>query len=377
TQHKAAEKALKESEEKFRNLAEQSPNMIFININGRIVYINQKCVQTMGYTEQEFYSPGFSFLSLISPEYKEIVNRYFKKHKTVSDAFSYEFELVTKKNEYLNVQITTKIINYNEKRAILGTVTDISKLKQTEIELRSIKEELEKQNMELKKLDRIKDSLIRDVAHELKTPVAKHSMQVWLLAQKLREQGIYEDYNDIIKVMHSSIKRQELVIRNLLNLSRLEAGGRKYKSEPLCISDIVKEVINDYQSTIDSNNIKLANKLRPINIHSDAEMLFHVFSNIINNAIKYRNQKNHPEIIITGVKYKNRILIKFTDNGIGLARKEIKHVFDEFYQASASAEGTGVGLTICRKIMEDLGGNIFLESRGKNSGTTAVIKLPV
>ena len=73
TEHKRAEEALRESEEKFRNLAEHSPNMIFINKKGKVAYANKRCEEMMGYTTDEFYSVDFDFLTLIAPEYRELV----------------------------------------------------------------------------------------------------------------------------------------------------------------------------------------------------------------------------------------------------------------------------------------------------------------
>ena len=89
TERKKAEEVLKESEAKFRNLADQSPNMIFINQNGRIVYANRKCEEVTGYTSEELYSPGFNFLTLIEPDSKEAVLTSFKMHNTGIDAPAY------------------------------------------------------------------------------------------------------------------------------------------------------------------------------------------------------------------------------------------------------------------------------------------------
>jgi PAS domain S-box-containing protein len=130
------EEALRESEEKFRNVAEQSPNMIFINNKGKVVYANRICEEVMGYTRKEFYSPDFDFLSLIAPESLELVEDSFRKHMRGEDVPPYEYTLVTKQGERLEVIITPKLINYAGERAILGTVTDITARKKAEEVLR-------------------------------------------------------------------------------------------------------------------------------------------------------------------------------------------------------------------------------------------------
>ena len=132
TERKKAEDALKESEERFRNLAEQSPNMIFINQQGRIVYANRKCEELMGYTKEEFYSPDFNFYALISPEFIATIKSSFLKHLKGEEVNPYEHSLITKDGKRIDAILTTKIITYQGKNAILGTVNDIPERKKTE-----------------------------------------------------------------------------------------------------------------------------------------------------------------------------------------------------------------------------------------------------
>ena len=88
---------MRESEEKFRTVAEQSPNMIFINKGGKVVYVNQKCEEMMGYKKDEFYAPEFDFLTLIAPESIERVRSSFKKHRSGQEVDPYEYSLIDKK----------------------------------------------------------------------------------------------------------------------------------------------------------------------------------------------------------------------------------------------------------------------------------------
>jgi len=127
-----AEAALKESEEKFRSLAEYSPNMIFINVKGRIVYANHLCEKVMGYTKEELYSPDFHFIDLIAPEYKELVKGAFRIHSDGQENPPYEYALITKDGKKLHTVLSTKLIHFNGENAILGVVTDITERKRAE-----------------------------------------------------------------------------------------------------------------------------------------------------------------------------------------------------------------------------------------------------
>jgi PAS domain S-box-containing protein len=131
-----AEEAAVGSEGFFRILAEQSPNMIFINKMGRVVYANRACRETMGFTREEFYSPEFSFLDLVAPESKSVVMASFSKHVDGLEIPPYEYSLVTKDGRRIEAIITTKLIEYGGDRAILGIVTDITARKRAEEELK-------------------------------------------------------------------------------------------------------------------------------------------------------------------------------------------------------------------------------------------------
>ncbi|MFC1547244.1 PAS domain S-box protein [Candidatus Neomarinimicrobiota bacterium] len=137
-------KALQESEEKFRTLSEQSPNMIFINKGGRIIYANSKCEEIMGYTKEEFYAPDFDFLSLIAPESIPTVKQNYVKHERGEEVAPYEYALVAKDGRRIYGLHTTTLINLDGESAILGIIADLSERKQAEEELLRFKLGIEK-----------------------------------------------------------------------------------------------------------------------------------------------------------------------------------------------------------------------------------------
>jgi len=143
TERKVAEDALRESEEKFRSLAEQSPNMIFINKKGRVIYANRKCEELMGYKKEEFYSPDFNFLTLFSPESIDLVKSNFSRHMQGEEVAPYEFTLITKEGKKIETILTATLMRYEGERAILGILTDITDRKQMEEKLRHYSEHLE------------------------------------------------------------------------------------------------------------------------------------------------------------------------------------------------------------------------------------------
>jgi PAS domain S-box-containing protein len=140
TDRKAAERALLESEEKFRSVSEQSPNMIFINNRGCVVYANRKSTDVMGYTPEEFYAPGFDFMQLIAPESAEQIKAVYARHARGEDVEPYEYTLITRGGRRIEAIITTKLIDYAGTKAILGIVTDITERVTADRALREEKE---------------------------------------------------------------------------------------------------------------------------------------------------------------------------------------------------------------------------------------------
>ncbi|MCK5292389.1 MAG: PAS domain S-box protein [Thermoplasmata archaeon] len=142
TQKKKVEAALRESEQKFRILAEESPNMIFINSGSRVVYANKKCIEVMGYSLEEFHSPHFDFRCLFAPESLDLMNETWTKHSKNRDVEPLEYAILTKSGDRVETIVATKLIFYEGETAILGIVTDISDRKNAEILIRQQNEQL-------------------------------------------------------------------------------------------------------------------------------------------------------------------------------------------------------------------------------------------
>jgi PAS domain S-box-containing protein len=136
SQREAALEALKESEEKFRTLSDESPNMIFINVGGRVVYANKRSEEVTRYTAEEFYSKDFNFLDLVAPEHRDLLKANFGRHLRGEDIAPYEYTLIPRGGGRVDVILASKLIDYGRQTAILGIVTDITERKRAEEALR-------------------------------------------------------------------------------------------------------------------------------------------------------------------------------------------------------------------------------------------------
>jgi PAS domain S-box-containing protein len=140
---KLSEIELQTLEKRFKILAEESPNMIFINKKGRVAYANKRCEEIMGYSRDEYYSENFNFLDLIAPEYKDLVKENFKRHMSGKDSSPYDYKIITKDGREITAIITTKLTDYEGEKAILGIITDITERKKAEEQLRIVSNEWE------------------------------------------------------------------------------------------------------------------------------------------------------------------------------------------------------------------------------------------
>ena len=210
TDFKRAEMLLRESEGKFKNLAEQSPNMIFINSKGRVVYANKKCAEILGYELDEFYAADFDFLKLIAPEYFQLVERNFKTHLAGEEVKPYEYALIGKFGERIEVIITTKLINYAGESAILGIVTDITERKNSEknilekdIKLKRQAKNLEEMNVALKILLEQRDKEKADFKENLLMSTKK---LIFPYIEKLQNNRLDEESRTYVNIIKSNLE---------------------------------------------------------------------------------------------------------------------------------------------------------------------------
>lgn len=378
TGRKEDEEKLAYSEHYLRSIIRNEPECVkLLDAEGTVLDMNPAGLAMLDADSPEEII-GKPLSPCVAPEHREALAALLKRVLD-GEKISGEFQVVGLKGNirWLDSHMVPFEDKANDRTLILAVTRDITERKRAEEELRRAKGDLERQNVELKKLDRIKDSLIHDVSHELKTPVAKHIMQLEILKPLVRSPGATAEQQQAFQVMEDSIRRQQSVIRNLLDLSRLESGKRKYEKREMHLESFFARLRNEYQYAIDAFGARFDIDMPPVSLRCDEEMLWHVFSNLINNALKFRKNDTPPEIRIAAETRGGEVLVRVADNGIGMAPMEKEKAFSRFFQTSVSTEGSGVGLAICRRIVEDLGGSIRLDSEGKDRGVTVTVALPL
>jgi signal transduction histidine kinase/HAMP domain-containing protein len=252
-------------------------------------------------------------------------------------------------------------------------------LKSTNEELKQRSVEIEKANEELRSLDKMKDVMIRDVTHELKSPVAQVQMAIDLWTNEATKEKVdKEKGKKLSKIIYDNIQRLKKTIQSILDLSVLESGRVAYEKESLNIEEIVIQTAEGLKLIAEKKKLTLTTRIpdKLPEVLGDRAEVTRVVSNLIDNAIKYSES---GEIVVSALRRPRDIEIAVKDQGIGLItpKGSFDKLFSRFYQERASADGSGVGLAICKKIVNAHGGKIWVESEGKGKGTTFKFTLPV
>lgn len=238
-------------------------------------------------------------------------------------------------------------------------------------------------NIQLKNIDRMKDNIIKDVSHELKSPLAqlRLALEIWLKRsnQKVEKVRVSQgDGDHFIEIIKSNITRLNDTVDSILTLADMESDTLMFDKEFLSLKVLIDQVAAG-QKLIAEKKKLLLTSIFPENlpeILADKTEIARVISNLLDNAIKYTET---GEIKLSAVRKCNEIEVAIKDTGIGIDLANINQylIFERFYQVKANSQGVGVGLSICGKIIKAHHGRIWVESEGKGKGSTFKFTLPV
>jgi two-component system, NtrC family, sensor histidine kinase KinB len=227
----------------------------------------------------------------------------------------------------------------------------------------------------LREIDRLKSEFIATASHELRTPLTSVQMGVYLLLE-----GAVGELNDkqieVLSACREDCDRLDKLMRDLLDLSRIEAGESKPTLEPVSTRELVSAGVEELRPQVESKGLGL--KLEaPVDlplVMVDRSQIERVLANLVVNAIRYTNQ---GEILISAEPRGNFVAISVVDTGSGIPQEYLPHIFDKFVQVPGAATGgAGLGLAISRLIVEAHGGQISAQSE-PNKGSTFTFTLPI
>ncbi|MBD3213945.1 MAG: PAS domain S-box protein [Candidatus Lokiarchaeota archaeon] len=365
---KKAKERLRYSEEKYRALFENAPYSIYlINMEGKVEDCNKATVDLFGYSKNEFIGSSHQDLN-IHPEHK--INLFIKRFiKLIKGELvdPLETQLYTKEKKLIWVYIRSFLIKVDNKYLIQTIIQDIDKRKKAEVEL--------------KRLNRMKSDLLRRTSHELKTPLVSIKGFTNLLLELYRN-DLNTEILSIIDEIKNGCSRLEDLIKDIIKTSELESGHVNFEKSDTDLGNLVKNSVEELRGFI-----KLRKHIVKVDLDSnlivycEKKRIRDVVNNLLSNAVKYTPPEGTIEI--NSKINEQFVIISIKDSGIGLTEDEIDSIFTQFGKIErygqgydVISEGSGLGLYVSKKIIEMHNGKIWVESEGRNKGSTFYFSLP-
>jgi len=233
-------------------------------------------------------------------------------------------------------------------------------------ELKQKVKELERAYEELKALDRMKDEFLAMTAHELKTPLTP---MLSLVRQVLdRNLGkINEKQEKALRIVSRGAERLRSSIEKILEISKLESGLVKLNKEKIQLAPLIQDMVEQMKPLARLKKITITQRITKLPpVDADRMRMATVLTNLIENAIKFTS--GGGKVTVKAGQKGNRILVQVRDTGIGIAKKDLPKLFTKFFQVNHTKPGPGLGLSICKRLVEAHGGKIRCESKlGKGS----------
>jgi PAS domain S-box-containing protein len=362
---KEAEEALKQSEEKFRELINTSNDgIVAIDTQRKFIVWNKGAEKLLGYTEKEIL--GLSVMTIFPASEQKDVAREFVALKNTGTSpninIVFETNVLKKDCSLLPVDISISARKTEGGYICTAIMRDITVRKASEEKLRQI--------------DQMKSEFLSNVSHELRTPLQSIGGFTKLIMNGQVEDAATQQ--EFLQIIDRETMHLGNLINGLLDMSRLEAGRFRIYKKLVPARDVFIDSLQMFRSLAREKNITLTENVAPEipEMEIDNERLRQVIINLIGNAIKFSEPDG--SVAINVEKQPNELLFQVTDHGIGISEESQKHLFERFYRADGETVrgGTGLGLYISKQIIDAHGGRIWAESKF-GEGSTFNFTLPL
>lgn len=378
SERKINESKLVENNKFIESINEATPNIIYIfDVEKRqIIYENRSLLKMLGHNILES-KPQIDLLDVIHPDDVNIFNNaILLQEKKSNEIIEFEFRLKNASGDWRWFDSRNVIFKQDNNKILqfLGSMQDITEKKKAEIELITAKEQAEQAN-------KAKSNFLANMSHEIRTPMNAILGFGQLIEQSIKDDTLQEYASGIL----SSGKSLLAIINDILDLSKIEAGKLQISFEPVQIKETIIELINIFKIKTNEKGIQLLHNISssiPRTILIDETRLRQVLFNLIGNAVKF-TENGSINVSVELIKINNSaktldIQIDIKDSGIGISKSQQELVFEAFRQQDEQSTrrygGTGLGLTITKRLVEMMNGKISLESE-KGVGSTFTIIL--
>lgn len=355
----------RQEEELFHIFRISSPIGLFIVQDGKFQFVNDEFHRVTGRRPDELI--GTDPMKLVIPEDRQLVKENSIKMLKGKRSSPYKYRIVNKDGHIRWMLEGVTSIHYRDKRASLGHSLDITERELAQEKIQNHYEEEKKLRQELETEVERRTLFTRALVHELKTPLTPVLASSELLATELHE----EPWLSIARNIHRGASNLSKRIDELLDLAKVEIGTLQLNLKPVDVWQLLNEIADDMAALIGSNGQSLVWALQPSLplVWADEERLRQVILNLLINASKYTPAGG--KITLKARESDATMVLEIQDNGPGIPESEQQRLFEPYYRKLSDREhlsGLGLGLALCKYLVELHGGQIWVESQvGKGS----------
>lgn len=363
-------------------LIDNSPIAIIVHSDGKLVFANNKAAAILGISNPEELI-GEEVIDLIAPEYRKTYIRNVQEIYENNRPMPFmESGIINTEGEVLSVEVSRTSFNYRGKHAILSILKDVTSIKQVE-NLKKVVKQNEKLLNETREFNKLITEFFSNISHELKTPlnVILGTQQILSMygVDKLKIDD-NERLNKYLKSIKQNCYRLLRLVNNLIDLSKIDSGFLKLHLENHNIVSIVENITLSVAEFIESKGVELIfdTDVEEKITACDPDKMERVILNLLSNSIKFTNPGD--SITVNIMDKEEDIIISVKDTGIGIPEDKMNVIFERFRQVDKSLtknrEGSGIGLSLVKSIVEMHGGRIDVKSV-LGEGSEFIIILPV
>jgi PAS domain S-box-containing protein len=357
-------KALRESEQRLRQLANTIPHLAWMaNPGGYVHWFNDRFFEYTGASQEQVN--GWQWLTLL-PTDSPFDSAKFAELFASGEAFEVRIPLRAASGEYRTFYTKAAPLHDSSGKIVqwFGTNTDIHEIEQVQEQLRTS--------------NRRKDEFLAMLAHELRNPLAPISTSAEILKLPQTDQDRIRSTSEIIS---RQVGHMNDLLDDLLDVSRVTRGQVSLHKEATDLVEVLHGAIEQVRHLVDGKNQEFSARLpvNPVVVNGDKTRLVQVFSNILNNAARYTPAGGRISLEVTALAEQVEVTVR--DNGIGIAAELLPYVFDIFTQAERSPDrslgGLGLGLALVKSLVALHSGTVVARSEGVDKGSEFVVNLPL
>jgi PAS domain S-box-containing protein len=376
----AAEEKLRQQNRLYESLVEAQSDLgdgVAITEGARIVYANDALQRIYGYSAAELQALP-SFLDIVAPEERAEVAARLQRRLAgeASGPGQQQLTIVRKDGRRVEIEYALKFLGgEGPTLRLISIIRDVTQRNRTEAEQRTASERLHEIEA-LREQAAFKTQFINTVAHELNTPLTPIRLQAHLLKESPQ---LAPELRKSITILDRNVERLSDLVKDVLEAARLQAGRLNVQPRATDANRVIRETIEAYEEPCRQAGVALESRLAPVApAMADPPRLAQVMFNLLSNALKFTPRGGR--IVVESLVPGNEVVIEVRDTGAGIRAEDVARLFQPFSQFHQQDDrprtGTGLGLYICKGIIEQHHGRIEAESPGLGAGTTFRFSLP-